>query len=364
MFGLLRPQRRLLNGEDRRDHSSAYCNLCASLSYCYGVSSRLLVVHDVATADWLLSGQRAEPRLFPIANCVRGGVRSVARPACLSARQRFLAALSAYTVGVKVADDLSDHGTGKARLAQAIYGPVFARARRDLAVHGFDVAAFEAVLATQRQVEESGETDLDAASAPSGLAFALVARHLARQHGEGVGPGDASRLGDWIGRSVFLADACQDLERDLIAGAYNPLRAPLDRTANGEDTDRRREALTYLGHFLNQARIVCGRLGPGVARRWHATEPTLWSVAVDASRRKRSKHATRPGPGGNADAPAEERKKPSLPPPTSELLAPTKAGGARSSCCDDLAGCCGATCGDAICKMCCDVICNATCASV
>jgi hypothetical protein len=190
MFGLLRPLKRLVGEEEWRDYASAYCNLYASLSHRYGLPARLLVVHDVATADWLLAGAAPVRRPFPACNCVKGGTRSVPAALRTDDRQSLLAAVSAYTVGVKVQDDLTDGGSWKARLAHALYKETFARARRDLAQGGFDVAAFEAALAEQRELERRGEADLALASGPSGRAFGLVARHLAERHG-GVRPDDA-----------------------------------------------------------------------------------------------------------------------------------------------------------------------------
>ena len=272
MFGLLRPLKRLVGEEDWRDYASAYCNLCATLSHRYGLPARLLVVHDVATADWLLAGAAPVRRPFPACNCVKGGTRSV--PAALRSdeRQSLLAAVSAYTVGVKVQDDLADGGGWKARLAHALYGDTFARARRDLALTGFDVAAFEAALAEQQEVERRGETDLAAASGPSGRAFGLVARHLAQRHG-GVTPGDADALGERIGRAVFLVDAYQDIRRDLAAGAYNPLCGGGGGAAL--DPGRAREALGVVDGLLEQAHAVCARISEGVAIRWRAARASL-----------------------------------------------------------------------------------------
>jgi hypothetical protein len=273
MFGLLRPHKRLVGPEDWRDYASAYCNLCASLSHRYGLTSRLLVVHDVATADWLLSGSAQARRPFPTCNCAKGGTRSVPPALRTDERQSLLAAVSAYTVGVKVQDDLADGGGWKARLAHTLYRDTFARARRDLAQDGFDVAAFEAALVEQQELERRGETDLGGASGPSGRAFGLVARHLAERHG-GAGPEDAYALGERIGRSVFLVDAYQDFGHDLAAGAYNPLRCAGGGAAPLEP-GRAREVLGVVDGLLDEAQAICARMSERVAVRWRAARASL-----------------------------------------------------------------------------------------
>lgn len=274
MFGLLRPLKRLVGEEDWRDYASAYCNLCATLAHRYGLPARLLVVHDVATADWLLAGAAPVRRPFPACNCVKGGTRCVPAALRTDERQALLAAVSAYTVGVKVQDDLADGGGWKARLAQALYRDTFARARRDLAQGGFDVAAFEAALAEQRELERRGEADLAVASGPSGRAFGLAARHLAQRHG-GVRPEDAYALGERIGRAVFLVDAYQDFGRDLAAGAYNPLRCAAGGDSAPLEPGRAREVLGVVGGLLEEAHAVCARMSERVAARWRAARASL-----------------------------------------------------------------------------------------
>jgi hypothetical protein len=274
MFGLLRPLKSLVAEEDWRDYAAAYCNLCASLSHRYGLTSRLLVVHDVATADWLLAGAAAVRRPFPTCNCVKGGTRSVPAALRTDERQSLLAAVSAYTVGVKVQDDLADDGRWKARLAHALYKDTFARARRDLAQGGFDVAAFEAALAQQRELERRGETELAAAAGPSGRAFGLVARHLAGRNGA-VGPEDAYALGACIGRAVFLVDSYQDFGRDLAAGAYNPLRCGGGGGPVPLDPGRAREVLGVVGVLLEEAHEICARMSERVAVRWRGASASL-----------------------------------------------------------------------------------------
>src|SRR5436305_374508 len=149
MCGRWDPAKCLLPRAGWTDYCSAYCSLCGGLSRLYGFPSRLLVVCDVATADWLLGGAAAVGRCFPITNCLKGGIRSVPQPARLSDRQRLLTAISAFTVGIKVQDDLLDQGGWKARVAHALYQNTFRKARGDPGATGFDVRGFEDILGEQ-----------------------------------------------------------------------------------------------------------------------------------------------------------------------------------------------------------------------
>jgi hypothetical protein len=95
MFGILRPELSGSHLASRQEYTSTYCNLCGHLRLRYGLKSRILVVHDIATLSWLLTARSTAN--FPLmqANCVRGlGQKS--RPA--SPRWTFLAAISAHSI--------------------------------------------------------------------------------------------------------------------------------------------------------------------------------------------------------------------------------------------------------------------------
>ena len=102
MFGVLKPQRKLLSESENRRHMSAYCSLCGLLSSQYGLKSRMLVVHDIATLWWLLeSPSSANKEKIPVGNCLRGGAGKLKKDG-VSELQKFLAAMSVYTIGIKV----------------------------------------------------------------------------------------------------------------------------------------------------------------------------------------------------------------------------------------------------------------------
>jgi hypothetical protein len=338
MFGLLRPRKRLTPHADWRAYTSAYCNLCATLSYRYGVTSRMLVVHDVVTADWLLDGLAPLDRPFPRVNCLKGGVRSAPSPIDLPARQDFAAAFSAYAIGVKVADDLADRPTLKARLAHAWYRPTFERSRRCLREAGFDLSGFEEVLAEQRALERRGESDLARASAPSGAAFGLAARHLGGHHDVPIASEDATLLGDCIGRCVFLVDAYQDFARDVAEGAYNPLVRGEARTLPAEVRGEVRDAVRK---YLETADGLCSRISPLLAVRWRAARASLAQRVLLASGRP---DGIQPRPT-DLDLPADG---PANAPPPAEPVVPTQQGTGRRG---------NSSCEALECCACCDIPC-------
>lgn len=345
MFGLLRPLRHALPRADWLDYCAAYCNLCGGLARLYGFPSRLLVVRDVATADWLLGGAGPVTRCFPVTNCLKGGVRSVPQPARLSDRQRFLTAISAFSVGVKVRDDLHDQGGWKARLAHGLYRRTFDKARGDLRATGFDVPAFEQILDEQTALEGRGERDLTRASAPTGAAFGRVARHAAALQAPDLALDEADQLGRRIGRCVYLADAYRDYARDVHDRAYNPLGAgpgPLP-------AEKRAELLTYTRGLLAEALTLAGQLGAGVARRWRAAAGALFAAMGD--------DPTGAGIGAAGPPPIQRGRRSPSPCAVEcadwtcvcDILNCASACGDVSSCCSGCEGCAG--CGDCGCSF-------------
>ena len=148
MFGLLRPS----SGANARtlpgSYMSVYCDLCAVLAMEYGLKARPLIVHDIASLGWLLEPQDAPSTVFPRMNCVRGGTRSVC-PADRhpTPRARLLAALSCYTVAVKLRDDISDQPSWRVRALTGLYAKTFTRAHLELQRLGFPLGELEETLA-------------------------------------------------------------------------------------------------------------------------------------------------------------------------------------------------------------------------
>jgi hypothetical protein len=222
MFGLLRPsQVCTMPRAERLCYQGEYCSLCGSVVSAYGFSSRLLVLYDFASLPWLLVHRESDEQPYSRRNCVKLGYRrGRGTPGPMD---RFLAAASVFACGVKFHDDVADEGKRISRIALRYYDAALGHAEEDLIRSGFDLAGLKATLQQQQEVEHRRETGLDAASTPSGSAYAVVARHLVALAGSSISAETAGLVGDATGRCVYLADAFQDYAKDLGV-RHNPLQ--------------------------------------------------------------------------------------------------------------------------------------------
>ncbi|WP_339686470.1 DUF5685 family protein [Gimesia maris] len=278
MFGVLKPQRNHLSQTESRRHMSAYCSLCGLLSSQYGLKSRMLVVHDIATLWWLLetSSSKNEQKL-PIGNCVRGGTGKV-RKRGISELQKFLAAMSAYTIGVKVKDDIEDGSNWKTRIADWMYSGQFTKARTDLIEVGFDVERMERILEVQTELEKEREKDFKTASIPTSQAYGLVAREIVKRCSSHFTEEQAQRIGEALGRAVYLADAIQDFSKDQ-GTSFNPLCIEAGSKSPSLPAALKNKVLTYVGSHLKETSGLINQVQDGLKQSWHAVEHSLLTAA-------------------------------------------------------------------------------------
>lgn len=278
MFGVLKPQRKLLSQTESRRHMSAYCSLCGLLSNQYGFKSRMLVVHDIATLWWLLEASSSENKQkLPIGNCVRGGTGKL-RKRGVSELQKFLAAISAYTIGIKIQDDIQDGNSWKTRLANRWYSDQFEKARTDLIALGFNVEYLEQILNAQFDLESKGEKNYEIASEPTSQAYGLVAREIAKRCDSHFTEEQAQQIGKSLGCAVYLADAIRDFSADQGI-SFNPLcieAGPKIQMLPAELKDR---VLTYVGSHLSEAGNFVAQASEELKRSWHAVERSLLLAA-------------------------------------------------------------------------------------
>lgn len=223
MFGIISPCFTHLDETEQSSYQAIYCNLCAALSRTFGLHARPLVINDVVALDWLLNGNNCSDHLYKCGNCLKGGTL-LKTNAPLSKRQQFLAAISAYTIAVKLADSVQDEPSLKIKLAHRMYGKIAEQAKTLLKDLDFDYQQLETMLLQQKQIESERITALDIASYPTSYGYGMVAAKIAELGGN-TELTLAKEVGEYIGRYVFIIDAIKDIKEDLVTHSYNPFIA-------------------------------------------------------------------------------------------------------------------------------------------
>ncbi len=278
MLGVLKPQRNHLSQTENRRHMSAYCSLCGLLSSQFGLKSRMLVVHDIATLWWLLEAPSSKnEQKLPVGNCVRGGAGKV-RKRGISELQKFLAAMSAYTIGVKVKDDIEDGSNWKTRIADRMYSSQFTKARTDLIEVGFDVQSLERILNEQSDLENENEPNFKTASTPTSQGYGLVAREIVKRCPSRFTEEQAQHLGEALGRAVYLADAIRDFSADQ-GTSFNPLCIEAGSKSPALPAALKNKVLSYVGSHLKEAGNLLSQVGEELMQSWHAVERSLLATA-------------------------------------------------------------------------------------
>ena len=216
MFGYVRPSPQRLTEEERDRFSSAYCGLCHTLQQRYGFFARMILNYDLTFLAILLSNGHS---------CCSCRNRCIAHPfkkrSC-SGPSRALdtaADMSVILSWWQLRDGVADHGFWgglKYRLGSFFLRGAYRKAR--MAQPGFDENT-----RMQLQLLDALEKERCASIDRPADTFARLLAGAAAASGDPVRRRILEQMFYHLGRWIYLADAADDLKKDLRSGNYNPL---------------------------------------------------------------------------------------------------------------------------------------------
>lgn len=206
MFGYITPAQDALSPEDRALFRAYYCAVCRKI----GASSqtaRLFLTYDSAFLALLLdSCAHTAPEMRQARRCIMHPTKPMP-PMPESAAVDYAAKMSVVLLKYKLADDAADDKKPLAAALSAILPQT-------------DEGGFiPEQLARLADIEARGVKDPDLAADP----FASLCRRLFTP--DFVPPESVPALGQLgydLGRWIYLADACEDFEKDKKSAGYNP----------------------------------------------------------------------------------------------------------------------------------------------
>ncbi len=240
MFGYLQPEKPELKIKEYELYKSVYCGLCRHLGRDYGVIARMTLSYD-CTVLAMMSMALGEPcphisqgrcRVNPFRKCQFGD--------CEGESYHLAGAVSVIMSYEKLGDTIADSGFWKRVAARFLRGCLKRNYRK--ASEAYPVIAEQTRQMMIRQKEaEASDCGIDRAADPTAVLLSELCQRL-------VPEGDERRetlkhFGYYLGRWIYLIDAADDYEKDLLHHQFNPFRKA--------DTGDREALKDYCNDVLN-----------------------------------------------------------------------------------------------------------------
>lgn len=205
MFGYITPAAGALSKEDGQLFRAYYCAVCRKIGK-LSQASRLFLTYDSAFLALLLDSLSPdEPKLNPAARCIMHPAKAMP-PLPDSPGVDYAAEMSVILLRGKLADDIRD----EKKLGAALFCRILPKASR-----GY----IEENLSQLAEIESRNEKNPDlAADCFAKLCKGLFTPDFIEEKNRAA----LGQVGYNIGRWIYLADACEDFEKDKKNGSYNP----------------------------------------------------------------------------------------------------------------------------------------------
>ncbi len=221
MFGYVRPYKPELKIKDFAVYKAVYCGLCRTLGKRYGFLARMILSYDATLFCIMDMSLKNGCKGFEKCRCPAKPYKKcdASKP---SPELDFWADVSIILGYYKVRDNLSDKGLKKRAAALFILPFASYFYRKAAARNPFITQNAGEYIKKQTEVENKHCPVIDEAAEPTAK---LMSNLLKSRAGSDAQSRVLERLGYFMGRWIYLADAVDDLGDDIKSGGYNPIAA-------------------------------------------------------------------------------------------------------------------------------------------
>ncbi|MBE6587352.1 MAG: hypothetical protein E7647_02925 [Ruminococcaceae bacterium] len=219
MFGYIKPFVPDLRVREHELYRAIYCGLCRSMGRCTGCASRLTLSYDFAFLAAVRLVLEKQQMKVSVTRCAASPLRR--RPIMEdNPTLAYCAAAAAILTREKVRDDISD-SSGLSKLPPRLLWPAASGMAKKALRFDSTLPAFEIMegLSQLSALEKEKCTSVDSAADCFGRVLSVVFSHGLSGSERAI----AASLGHSIGRTVYVLDAADDMEKDRKKNNYNPL---------------------------------------------------------------------------------------------------------------------------------------------
>ncbi len=218
MFGYLRPFKDEMKIREYDLYKSVYCGLCRSMKKDYGLRSSLTLNYDCTVLAMLYMSLNNDSYCKEKGRCTVNPLKKCSICRSDSEAFAFAGAVSIIMTYYKLLDTIRDSGILKkagAFFLRLFFRRSYKRARKSYPL--IDQYTSE-MMASQSEAEE-GNAGIDKAADPTAGLISRICRMICPA---GAFSAPAESFGYYVGRWIYLMDACDDLEKDIKKNSFNP----------------------------------------------------------------------------------------------------------------------------------------------
>lgn len=218
MFGYVRICKPELRIKEYEMYKALYCSLCREMGRRYGRLTRLTLSYDLTFLALLTAALSEKSCRVTAGRCCCNLLKKCRY--CEGETDFSLSAAAGVVLAYyKTVDDIADE-KGIRRLGARMLRGLLRRAHRKAAGDfPFLEEAIAAYIREQREAEAAG-ADLDHAADPTARLLSGLLEKASPEPSQQV---HLHRLGDLLGRYIYLADCVADAQKDEKKGRFNPL---------------------------------------------------------------------------------------------------------------------------------------------
>ena len=211
MFGYVTAFPDKMSEEDRKTYQGYYCGLCSALGEKYGLPGKLVLTYDMVFLALLQNALTEEPERSESAFCLHKGKRTERIHAeALS----FAADMTVLLAFHNLSDKVYDSKDKKAAVLRSLLKSAHKKAARQYPEKEAALLSYTKAL---RQIESENDENPDAGANLTGEMVSSVFTEKEDEFSKYLRP-----MFYYLGKFIYLADAWDDLEDDLMCGQYNP----------------------------------------------------------------------------------------------------------------------------------------------
>ena len=213
MFGYIVAHKPELKFREFDRYHAYYCGVCRDLKENFGIPGQMTLSYDLTFLAILLTGLYEPEENIEKVRCVPHPFKE--HDALCNSFTYYAAAMNVLLAYHKAQDDREDENSLTGRVASAI---LINNYRKIEQLYPELCVATESDLKALRALEKASSEDIEEVANLFGDVFGRVFRYKDDEWSKTL-----YDLGFYLGKFVFLLDAYDDIEKDIIKNNYNPL---------------------------------------------------------------------------------------------------------------------------------------------